>query len=149
MTTQKNAHLIVKLKKQIFKNSFKLILTKLINVLMLVDELILNLSTINNNVVFNTNVTTKFVTIKMTISREIIIYDNQKTRCQLEKIIDQFLTLWIDYNQFIDISKKKWILINLTSSVKMQIAKLYSLSKRDQKFVDKKFDKLYNRNKIS
>ena len=93
MTTQKNAHLIVKLKKQIFKNSFKLILTKLINVLMLVDELILNLSTINNNVVFNTNVTTKFVTIKMTISREIIIYDNQKTRCQLEKIIDQFLTL--------------------------------------------------------
>ena len=89
ITTSKNAHLIVKLKKQIFKNSFKLILTKLVNVSILVNELILNLSTINNNVVFNTNVITiKFVIIEMIISREIIIYNNEKTRCQLNKTID-------------------------------------------------------------
>ena len=93
-TTQKNVYLIIKLKKQIFKNSFKLTLTKLVNVLILVDELILNLLTISNNVVFNTSVTiTKFVIIEMIISREIIIYNNEKTRCQSEKIIDQFFTL--------------------------------------------------------
>ena len=39
--------------------------------------------------------------------------------------------------------------INLTFDVKMQIVKFYSLSKRDQKFVDKKFDKLYSQNKIN
>ena len=39
--------------------------------------------------------------------------------------------------------------INLTFDVKMQIAKLYSLSKRNQKFVDKKFDKLHNQDKMS
>ena len=53
MTTSKNAHLIVKSKKQIFKNSFKLVLTKFVNVSMLIDELILNLVTIVNNVVFD------------------------------------------------------------------------------------------------
>ena len=37
MTISKNAYLIVKLKKQIFKNSFKLTLTKLVNISMLVD----------------------------------------------------------------------------------------------------------------
>ena len=39
------------------------------------------------------------------------------------------------------------MLINLTFDVKMQISKFYSLSKRDQKFVDKKFDKLHNQKK--
>ena len=94
MTTSKNAHLIVKLKKQIFKNSFKLTLTKLVNVSILVDELILNLSTINNNVIFNTSVTIiKLVIIEIIISREIIIYNSETIRCQLKKIIDQFFTL--------------------------------------------------------
>ena len=87
--------------------------------------------------------------IEMITSREIIIYDDDQTRCQLKKIIDQFFILWIDYNQFIDILKKKWMFINLTFDVKMQIVKFYSLSKRDQKFVDKKFDKLYSQNKIN
>ena len=39
--------------------------------------------------------------------------------------------------------------IDLTFEIKMQISKLYSLNKRNQKFVDKKFDKLYNQSKIS
>ena len=128
--TQKNIYLIIKLKKQIFKNLFKLVLTKLVNVLMLIDELILNLSTANNNVIFNTSVIiTKFVIIEIIISREIIIYNNEKTSYQLKKIIDQFFTLWINHNQFIDISKKMFI--NLTFDVKMQISKFYSLNKQN------------------
>ena len=39
--------------------------------------------------------------------------------------------------------------ISLTFDVKIQIAKFYLLSKRNQKFVDKKFDKLYNQDKMS
>ena len=77
--TQKNAHLIIKFKKQIFKNSFKLALTKLVNVLILIDELIFTLFIVNNNVVvFNINVfvVIEFVIIEIITSREIIIYDD-------------------------------------------------------------------------
>ena len=41
------------------------------------------------------------------------------------------------------------MLINLTFDVKMQIVKLYLLSKRNQEFVDKKFNKLHNQDKIN
>ena len=127
MTTSKNAYLTIKLKKQIFKNSFKLILTKLVNVSMLIDELTLNLTTIINNVVFDIdvfNTTTKLIANRISLIseiitlRNIIIYKNELTRNQLKQIIDQFFTLWIDYNLSIDISKKKK-LIDLTFNVKM------------------------------
>ena len=39
--------------------------------------------------------------------------------------------------------------IDLISNVKMQISKLYLLNKRNQKFVDKKFDKFHNQDKMS
>ena len=91
MTTSKNAYLIIKLKKQVSRNSFKLTLIDLINVSMLIDELILNLFTINNNVVFNTSV--YIVIIEIATSRDIIIYENENARDQLKKIIDQFSTL--------------------------------------------------------
>ena len=103
ITTSKNAHLIVKFKKQIFKNLFKLVLTKLVDVFMFVFELILNVTfttiifneiiemlkinfIINNNVVFEINVftsKTKFMTNRVLSineiikTREIIIYDNK------------------------------------------------------------------------
>ena len=116
MTTSKNAHLIVKSKKQIFKNSFKLVLTKFVNVSMLIDELILNLVTIVNNVVFdieNFDTTTKSIFSRISLiseivtSRDIIIYENNHAQSQLKQIIDQFSTLWIDHNQSINISKNE------------------------------------------
>ena len=95
LTNSKNVYLIVKLKKQIFKNSFKLALTKFVNVLILINELLSKLFNVNNNIVFNINVFAiiEFVIIEMITSREIIIYNNDQTRCQLEKIIDQFFIL--------------------------------------------------------
>ena len=70
-------------------------LIDLTNVSILIDELIFTLSIVNNNVVFNINVfvVIEFVIIKIITSREIIIYDDNQTECQLEKIIDQFFVL--------------------------------------------------------
>ena len=76
LINSKNVYLIVKLKKQVFKNLFKLALTKFVNVLILLNELIFNLFNVNN-VVFNINVfvVIEFVIIKMITLRKIIIYD--------------------------------------------------------------------------
>ena len=95
MTTSKNAHLTIKLKKQLFRNSFKLTLIDLTNISILIDNLIFILFIVNNNVVFNINVfvVIEFVIIEMITSREIIIYNDDRTRCQLKKIIDQFSIL--------------------------------------------------------
>ena len=119
MTTLKNAHLIVKFKKQIFKKKFKLILTKFVNVFIFVFELIFNVifTTIifneiikmfeisfitNNNVVFEINVftsKTKFMINRILsineiiTTREIIIYNNKQTRARLKTIIDRFFIL--------------------------------------------------------
>ena len=95
MTTSKNAHLTIKLKKQLFRNFFKLTLIDLTSVSMLIDDLILILFIVNNNVVSNINVFViiEFVIIEMITSREIIIYNNDQTRCELKKIIDQFFIL--------------------------------------------------------
>ena len=102
MTTSKNVYLTIKLKKQIFENSFKLILTKLVNLSILIDELILNLITIVDNVVFNVDVfdiMTKSIVNRISLinkiitSRDIIIYENKLTRNQLKQIIDQIFTL--------------------------------------------------------
>ena len=51
ITTSKNAYLTIKFKKQLFRNSFKLVLTRFINIFMFVFELILNLIIASYNVV--------------------------------------------------------------------------------------------------
>ena len=89
-----------------FKNFFNFALIDLTNVLMLIDELIFNLFTINNNVVFNTifnlftinnnvvfNTNAYIVIIEIVTSCDIIIYEDKNARDQLKKIIDQFSTL--------------------------------------------------------
>ena len=91
MTTLKNVHFIIKFKKQIFRNFFKLTLIDLTNISILVNDLILNLFIINHNVVFNTSV--YIVIIEIATSRDIIIYENENTRAQLKKIIDLFSIL--------------------------------------------------------
>ena len=91
----KNAYLIIKFKKQIFKNSFKLVLIKFVNVLILIDELMLNQIIINNYIV-NNNIVLKviiliiieLIIIKIVTSREITIYENDYICYQLKKIID-------------------------------------------------------------
>ena len=106
MTTSKNAHLTIKFKKQMFKNSFKLALTKFVDVFMFVFELILNMTfttIIFNKIVemFEINFTISVFTSKtksminrissineIITTREIIIYDNEKTRANLKTIID-------------------------------------------------------------
>ena len=95
MINSKNDHLIVKLKKQIFKKKFKLILIKLVNVFIFVFELISRISftiIIFNKVVemFEINFTINVFTLKtksiinqissineIIIVREIIIFDNK------------------------------------------------------------------------
>ena len=90
ITTSKNVHLTIKFKKQLFKKIFKLTLIDLTNVSILIDDLIFILFIVNNKIVFNINVfvVIEFVIIEMITSREIIIYNDDQTRCQLKKIID-------------------------------------------------------------
>ena len=96
----------MKLKKQIFKNSFKLVLTKLVDVFMLVFELKLNMT--HTTIIFNEVVkvfevnfiidvfTTKTKSMinrissinEIIITRKIIIYNNEKTRVNLKTIIN-------------------------------------------------------------
>ena len=123
LTNSKNVYLIVKFKKQIFKNSFKLTLTKLVDVFMLVFELLSRITfttIIFNEIVemFKINFTISVFTSKtksminwissinkIITTREIIIYNNEQTRTNLKTIINQFLTLWIDYDQLINVLK--------------------------------------------
>ena len=99
LANSKNAHLTIKSKKQIFRNSFKLLLIDFANFLLLIFELILKLVNINQKLIVELSqvnhifTTTKFVIIEIVTSRDIIIYDNEYTRRQLKQIIDQFLTL--------------------------------------------------------
>ena len=123
LTNSKNTHLIVKLEKQIFKKIFKLVLTKLVDVFIFVFELVSRMTfttIIFNEVVemFETNFTINVFTSKtksminrissineIITTREIIIYDNEQTRANLKKIINQFFILQIDHDQSIDVSK--------------------------------------------
>ena len=111
LTNSKKTHLTIKLKKQLFKNSFKLTLTKFIDVFIFVFELILKLIIVNHEIIvklsqtnFIVNAKTFVITTKSIISkissineiittREIIVYDDELTRTKLKKIIDQFFIL--------------------------------------------------------
>ena len=80
--------------------------------------------------------------------RKIIIYENEVTRVKLKAIIDRFSKLWIDRKQIINISKDEWMSIDIISNSKFFLIKSYSLNQRNKNFIDKKFDKLHQKNKM-
>ena len=79
---------------------------------------------------------------------KIIIYDIESIRKQLIAITKRYLLLWQNIKKTVDIFKKKWMSIILKSNVKIDAAKVYFLKFVDRKFLDKKFNKLHDQNRM-
>ena len=162
LTSSNDAHLAVKSKKQIFKNSFKLILVDLVTVVMYIDLIrqspfsvitakivTANIFSVSHFTITVASEAKSFLSIMKTVfSRNIIIYENEVTRIKLETIIDRFSKLWIDRKQIIDISKIEWMSIDIIFDFKISLIKSYAINQRNKDFIDKKFDKLHQEGKI-
>ena len=162
LTSSNDAHLIVKSKKQIFKKFFKLVLIDLVTAVMYIDIIQQSPFSIITTKIVTTNIfdvqhitvttvskTKSFLSImKAIFFRKIIIYENEVIRVKLKTVIDRFSKLWIDRKQIINISKNEWMSIDIISSSKIFLIKPYSLSQRNKNFIDKKFDKLHQKNKM-
>ena len=98
-TSSKNVHLIVKSKKHVFKNFFKLIFVDLIIVAMLIE--IVHHSSISVAVSEIVNVRQKIFVVfndkmsvmKIVTFRDITIYDDELTRVKLKIVTKQFFEL--------------------------------------------------------
>ena len=107
LTLSNDAHLVVKSKKQVFKNSFKLVLVDLVTAVMYIDLIRQSPSSVITAEIATRNIfnvshftitavskTKPFLSImKAIFPRGIIIYKNEVTRAKFEIIIDRFSEL--------------------------------------------------------
>ena len=87
------------------------------------------------------------------LNNEINVYETLDEVNKLRVLIEKFVNLWIDSDITINLSKKNWMIISLNddwnSVHASKIAdKVYSMSERDRKMIDEKFDKLHREDKM-
>ena len=87
-------------------------------------------------------------TIKYFISKEIIVYETQNIQTQLIQMIQVYFHLWQNIDRTINILKVEWMFIILKSDAKVDSVKIYFLRLLDREFLNKKFDKFHDQNKM-
>ena len=90
---------------------------------------------------------------KHIINQNIIIYrKNPSTVKQIDAVVSHYSNLWKDYGNVIDISEREWMNILLLNNwkklYKADQFKIYSLKLKNQKIIDKTFDKLHKQDWI-
>ena len=87
------------------------------------------------------------------LQNEITVYEQISTAVRaLTDITDHYSSLWEDKENMTDISEDEWMKISLLNNwqehYKSEQVKIYSLSTKDYKLIDKAFDKLHKQNCI-
>ncbi len=86
--------------------------------------------------------------MKEKFSNDIIVYEMFKTRQQLFEIAKKY-SLWDkSENIVIKILENEWMSITLKFDVKIETAKMYSMSSKERELINETFDKLHNQEKM-
>ena len=84
--------------------------------------------------------------LKHVFSNDVIIYDLDVI--DIINLIENFQNVFHDVEITVNISKKKWMSINLKSNVILKINKIYSLNNKNKKFMNVIFDKFHEQKKL-
>ena len=79
---------------------------------------------------------------------EIIVYKNNSIKIYLNDLIHCYQDVFVDFDQTIDIFKKKWMFINFKLNVISNSNKIYSLKFKNKTILNDIFDKLYTQKKF-
>ena len=87
------------------------------------------------------------------LANEMNVYDDFDEVIKLQSLVDEFVILWENTNKTINLFKNKWMTISLSNDwnsihVSRINHKIYSLDERDRLVIDKKFNKLHEKNKM-
>ena len=85
----------------------------------------------------------KFVTFT-----DITVYDTSFVAQAIVAVAEVFLNFWKDDDFIVNLSSDEWMFITLQSDAKLTSSKIYFVSQTDKNFIDKKFDKLQQQNKL-
>ena len=84
--------------------------------------------------------------LKHVFFNDVTIYDENVF--DFVNLIDNFQNIFQNFDFIVNISKKKWMSINLKSSAISKANKIYSLKTKNRNFIDATFDKLHEQNKL-
>lgn len=88
--------------------------------------------------------------IKYVIHNDIFVYENLFAIMKLAMIANVYLKIWdVELEIVVNIFENEWMSIHLRSNVKFKLSKVYSLDERDRTKVDKTFDKLHKKSKMT
>ena len=88
--------------------------------------------------------------LKITTSNDIIIYETSfEIQHKLQNIAKIFLIIWKNNDDIINVLKKNWISMKTIFETKSKSSRVYFVESQNRDFIDKKFDKLYNKKKMS
>ena len=88
--------------------------------------------------------------LKIRLSNDIMIYENNETVFVYSKLLEEFSTLWKD-EEFINVFNEHWMKISLIDDWQSKITekfKIYSLRTEKRKIVDKIFDELHRQRRL-
>ena len=91
-----------------------------------------------------------FADMKVRLSNDIMIYDDDRIRTAYAKLIKEFSTLWHD-NDFIDLSENKWMKISLKQNWQARIiekSKIYSFDAKNKKILNRTFDEFHQKDRF-
>ena len=80
---------------------------------------------------------------------DFIIFDNIFTYTRLFIIVKFFFKIWRNMNDTMNVSKFQWMFISTILKTKSPAIKMYSFNSKNKKMIDKKFDRLHKKEKMS
>ena len=86
---------------------------------------------------------------KTIMFNNVIIFDNVFAYAKLFTIVKSFFKIWRNTNDTINVPKFQWMFISMISKAKSFAIKMYSFNSRNKKMIDKKFDRLHEKKKMS
>ena len=86
---------------------------------------------------------------KIIIFNDVIIFDDVFAYARLFTIVKSFFKIWRNTNDIINMSKFQWMFILTISEAKPSAIKMYSFNLKNKKMIDKKFNRLHEKEKIS
>ena len=100
-------------------------------------------------VIINASTIVSQVSLKITMSNNITIYDDSSTYNRIFTIIDAYFNVWKSTNEIVNVFKNQWMIIFILFDAKSNSAKIYSHNFQNKKFVDEKFDRLHKQKKLN
>ena len=86
---------------------------------------------------------------KTIMFNDVIIFDDVFVYARLFTIVKFFFKIWWNTSDTINVSKFQWMFILTISDAKSFAIKMYSFNSKNKKMIDKKFDQLHEKKKMS